>query len=151
MKNLFYLFSIIALAMAIKGYTQQIPTEKSKANFGYWLEKMQDSSQNFYQLVDEFDDFWDGKTPAKGSGYKQFKRWQYFRESYVANDGTPLPADFSKEQLDKFRQANNGDGIYGEWECIGPFTFPVPLYPGQTPGLGRITTMEYDPVDANII
>ena len=34
---------------------------------------------DFRRVMNEFDTFWEGKTPGKGKGYKPMKRWE--RES----------------------------------------------------------------------
>jgi len=46
-----------------------------RSNFEYWWDKMEDTNQNYYELVTEFDNYWENKdlTNTKGTGYKHFK------------------------------------------------------------------------------
>ena len=39
----------------------------------YWIEMMQDPSANFYETVEAFNQYWDGREVTKSSGYKPFK------------------------------------------------------------------------------
>ena len=52
-----------------------------------WVEGMQDHRINFYQVQQDFEDFWKGKTVERGNGFKQFKRWEAFTEERVQPTG----------------------------------------------------------------
>ena len=45
---------------------------------------------NFYQTRDIYDQHWKNFDLEKPAGWKQFKRWEYFWENRVQNDGTCL-------------------------------------------------------------
>jgi hypothetical protein len=42
-----------------------------------WVDKMQDSTQNFYSIQQEFNNYWQNKTYERGKGYKAFRRWEW--------------------------------------------------------------------------
>ena len=54
-----------------------------------WVEGMQDHRINFYQVQQDFEDFWKGKTVERGNGFKQFKRW----EAISSFNGLALPEE----------------------------------------------------------
>ena len=56
-----------------------------------WIDKMQDPSENFYEVQREFDEYWENKTIEKGKGWKQFKRWENFMAPRVFPDGVQHP------------------------------------------------------------
>ena len=56
-----------------------------------WVESMQDSDMNFYDIQQEFNNFWSNRTIEKGKGWKQFKRWENFMEPRVFPDGVMNP------------------------------------------------------------
>lgn len=117
----------------------------------YWIGKMNDPDVNFTLLVNEFNQYWEGKTPGKNSGYKQFRRWQHFMENYVKPDGYLLPPDHDQQEYKKFMQQNPGDEIVGTWSLVGPTVFPQQYYGNQCPGLGRISALAFHPTNPNIL
>ena len=56
-----------------------------------WVEKMQDPSNNFYDIQKEFNNYWENRNIAKGKGWKQFKRWENFIEPRVYPSGILNP------------------------------------------------------------
>ena len=43
-----------------------------------WVDKMQNPNNNFYEIQENFEEYWRNKTVEKGKGWKQFKRWENF-------------------------------------------------------------------------
>ena len=52
-----------------------------------WTQMLNDTSVNFYSLVEAFDSYWKDRPYEKGRGYKAFKRWQWFVEPRVYPSG----------------------------------------------------------------
>jgi hypothetical protein len=52
-----------------------------------WVEMMNDSGSNFYDIQKEFNAYWQYKKIDKGKGWKQFKRWEAFMEPRVYPKG----------------------------------------------------------------
>nr|NQU89583.1 hypothetical protein [Bacteroidota bacterium] len=102
MKKLSRLIIFIGFIVAMDGYSQKNPNEKSKTTFGYWLKKMQDTTQNFNELVKEFDRFCEGKTHEEISGYKQFRRWQKINTGMTDETGRLLPPDHIDKEYYRF-------------------------------------------------
>ena len=75
-----YLILVIVAIGAIMTLTAQAPSQQNIPS--------KDESNNFFAIQKKFYDSWEGKTPQRGMGYKQFKRWEYFMSSRVQADGT---------------------------------------------------------------
>ncbi len=127
-------FRLLALAMVVATFTFAQD----------WIESMQDQSVNFYTVQKQFNDYWKGKTIEKGSGHKQFKRWEYFMEARVYPSGVrpDLGAIYNikKAALNKTQTSNAN---LGTWAAIGPFDAP------QNVGIGRINTIAFHPTTTN--
>ncbi len=121
------------------------------ASYPYWIEMMQNPEVNFFQTVRAFETYWQGRDITKGSGYKPFKRWEYWTRQRISPSGF-LPA--SNTTMDAYnlflskKSAGNRD-LDGDWTSLGPNTVPSG-YNGYR-GLGRISTIAFHPTDENII
>ena len=137
---------LIFLIIGIVGYSQLI----SQA-FIPSLEQVE--STNFYSIVKDFDAYWEGKTPGKGSGYKPFKRWEHFWTPRVYPTGQfPTPDVLYREQqqynaLYKGREQK----LSPLWEEIGPRVVPTNKLPYNSSGVGRLNCMEADPTNKDIL
>ena len=53
-----------------------------------WLEMWQDpNGHTFSEIQEEFNRYFETHDKGKGTGYKVFKRWEYFMEDRVGEDG----------------------------------------------------------------
>lgn len=92
----------------------------------------------------------------RGSGYKQFKRWEYNALRMQDDDGRLRPQSFYIEELERFdaylnesTEARATGGGTGNWEEMGPTTWND--YQGWNPGIGRVTGFAVDPADMDYI
>ncbi|MBN2745896.1 MAG: choice-of-anchor J domain-containing protein, partial [Bacteroidales bacterium] len=145
------IFSIIG----IWGFSQsnQNLTSSDTANYPYWQEMMQDRSINFYQTQRAFNLYWENRTPAKGTGYKVFKRWENFWINRINPDGTFPSPDRDVVEYQQFN-SNPSKGLMtssgGSWTELGPVALPY-NGTGQPNGLGRVNAIAFHPTNANII
>ena len=116
-----------------------------------WIDKMQDPSQNFYEVQKEFNDYWENKTIEKGKGWKQFKRWENFMEQRVFPDGLQYP-ELLLEEYNKLQATNNQFNMLppNVWQQVGPSNVPLESS-GRKRGIGRVNTIAFHPTDANTI
>jgi photosystem II stability/assembly factor-like uncharacterized protein len=140
---------LVAFDFYAKAQNSSSPKDKNAAD--YWLERMSDPNVNYYSLVNEFDNFWEGKTPTKNSGYKLFKRWQHQMRPYVNIDGYIRNPGLDIQEHKTFQLQNAGDNIVGTWSFVGPNLFPQQYYGNQCPGLGRVSALAFHPTDPNIL
>ena len=92
-----------------------------------WQDMMLDPSANFFETKQKFEQYWQGREVTRGSGYKAFKRWEWFMESRVDAQGNrPRPDavwQAMQQQPDMFdRAAVSTTGI---WSYIGNTSIPT--------------------------
>lgn len=112
-------------------------------------EKTKGQENNFYVVQEAFNNYWADKTPAKGDGYKQFRRWEWYWEQRVNKDGS-FPANnvVVKEWTNYLKTHNDtlkAPGSTGNWAPKGPSTSA-----GGYAGLGRINCMAFHPTNEDI-
>ena len=111
---------------------------------------------NFQDAQQEFREYWQDKTPAKCTGWKQFKRLEWFWEKRLFPDNV-FP-DFHKIYIDyqNYREKNINknsplDNNLYKWTALGPFVKPK-QHPDYSPaGLGRTNCISFHPTNKNII
>jgi len=74
-----------------------------------WIEMMNDHTVNFYDVQQAFNTEWNGKEYEKGKGYKQYKRWEYFMEQRVSQDGTRPSAGVLWSEMEKYKMQHPSD------------------------------------------
>lgn len=126
-----------------------------------WQNMMQDRSANFYDIQADFNLYYNAimkntnKIP-KGSGIKQFKRWEYYWQSRVDENGNfPQEGQVLREIQRYNSSAQNQisrtyDPGTGTWEIVGPVSSPN-NGTGQMNGSGRINCITFHPTDPNTI
>jgi hypothetical protein len=122
-----------------------------------WVDKMQDSSQNFYTIQQEFNTYWKNKPYERGKGYKAFRRWEWFTEPRVFPSGDLKYGSRSKafEEFQNYLEQNptvaqklkpgSVSSTTGNWTPMGPFGSPI------NGDAGRITFIRFMPGNANTI
>ncbi len=122
-----------------------------------WVNKMQDTSENFYSIQQEFNSYWQNKPYERGKGYKAFRRWEWFTEPRVYPTGDMKLASRAKafEEFQKYLIQNpsaaqkirsaNASLTSGNWTSMGPYGSPIG---GDA---GRITFIRFMPGNLNTI
>jgi len=138
----FYSFSQLNNTI-IDPSNQYIPAEHQ-----YWVEKMNDRSVNFYDVQQSFNEYFENKPTGKGTGWKQFKRWEWFTEQRVYPSGNREIDVNVWDEVMKFRKENPTDKSQRshEWLELGPFTW-LNNTGHWNPGMGRINVIMRDPND----
>ncbi len=124
-----------------------------------WMKGLKHSEANpltFKEIIDAGNAYWKTRdTDAKGSGYKPFKRWESFWQSYVNADGF-LPT--SQELWDVWEAKNSQKSQRrssavrtdeSNWESMGPTDFLNRTT--NSANIGRVNTIVVDPYNSNII
>lgn len=102
---------------------------------------------NFYQIQKQFNDYWKGRKVTKGSGYKVFKRWEWYWEPRVGRSGEFPSNDVVEQGWENYVAENSSDmamDTAGNWTSMGP----VETASGYA-GLGRINCIAFHPSDKN--
>ncbi|NHN27172.1 hypothetical protein FIA58_015930 [Flavobacterium jejuense] len=125
-----------------------------------WQEWMHNKNVSFHVIQNDFDLYYnqnirDSKKIPKGKGIKQFKRWEYYWEKRVDENGN-FPREGSVlEEIQKYRNSrSNFTNRYvagsGNWSITGPVASPS-NGTGQLNGNGRVSSIAFHPSDPNTI
>ena len=112
-----------------------------------WNSKITNPNATFFDIQHAFNDYWKDKTPGKGEGYSQFKRWEWFWEQRVSQSGEFPPIDINYTEYQKFVSKQllfKASPIKTQWSFLGPTTTPS----GYN-GLGRLNCVSFHPADTN--
>ncbi|HHJ53332.1 MAG TPA: T9SS type A sorting domain-containing protein [Caldithrix abyssi] len=114
-----------------------------------WVLKMENRSENFYEIQKEFYRYWNGRKITRGDGWKQFKRWEWFWEPRVYPDGNFPPPDqiqraLAQSPLRKSQAVNNA----ADWTSLGPDSWVTVSY---NPGIGRVNCVYVDSLNPNTL
>jgi hypothetical protein len=106
-----------------------------------WASMMADPNANFYEVKAAFEAYWEGKTPEKGKGFKQFKRWEWLMEQRVGPDGRLPDGNLILNEMNKVREmAQSAPMMSEDWTYFGNLTIP-----GNGGGAGRINSVRNVP------
>ena len=116
------------------------------------------ASQNYEKLIAEgthtvefivnaAEQHFDSVGRQRGTGYKPFKRWQYFAERAMDETGKLKSPQFYYNELQDYNSRINNQGtafrtVVGNWEEMGPTDWNATT--GRNPGVGRITSIAID-------
>ncbi len=153
MKQLYITLSLIFFGLTVFAQSNTSSGDPSDtANYPYWIEMMQNQNINFHQTQRAFNLYFAHHDKGKGSGWKQFKRWEAFWETRVNLAGEfPAPT----QNIDAYHQffgATSGPVMSsgGSWTNLGPIQLPN-NGTGQPNGLGRVNCIAFHPTNQNII
>ncbi len=143
-KSLFMLL-VCSITIICEGQeTNQPPAIYKEGSPDYWQAKMRESGLNYHEFKNEFDNYWAGKIPVKGSGYKQIRRWLIEKSAYVNPDGSiRLP----QEDIDNAMAYNQSNTSFaGNWSYVGPNQPIIEADNGTTTAAnGRVTAIGFNP------
>ncbi|MCB2197864.1 T9SS type A sorting domain-containing protein [bacterium] len=114
-----------------------------------WMARFEgmDRTPTLQEKRQAFDEYWQGRPKAKGKGYKQFLRWEWFMESRVNENGYLDPAARWQAWEEKRTMFPPNELDEADWTPLGPFD-PDPSY--YVGGVGRINCIAFHPTDDNI-
>ncbi len=112
-----------------------------------WSEKGNNKNFTFYEVQQDFNKYWQGKTPRKGQGYKVFKRWEEYMAPRVYPTGNMTLPSTNYANFLKWQGTNGGSerSPSGNWIEVGPLSKPT----GYDAGVGRVDFIHFDPTNSN--
>lgn len=150
MKRNVFLKGIIGLA-AIVLLMSSGAFGQSKEKTANWRNVTEYKDATFYDVQQDFNEYWKDKTPGKGQGYKPFKRWENYMAPRVYPSGDmSLPSTTYHNYMEwqKKYEADRGPGTKsstGNWTSLGPVAKPS----GYDSGVGRVDFVRFDPTNSN--
>lgn len=114
-----------------------------------WESKIGDPNVSFFEIQQEFNDYWSTRDQSvKGAGIKPFKRWEYFMETRVDENGF-YDRMQDVRSYNKFLATNSTitrSASTNSWSPLGPTGNPA----GNN-GVGRVNVIKLNPDDPNNI
>lgn len=106
-------------------------------------------NNNYFAVKQHFQDFWRGRTPGKGQGWKQFKRWEYhWRDRIVLPNGDFPSANINQVEWERYLTSHPEalTMTSGNWTGMGPSSSSS----GYS-GIGRVNCIAFHPTNSSII
>lgn len=119
-----------------------------------YLDLIQNPNENttLQEIQQLAESYFTDRDKGRGSGYKQYKRWEYRMERQVNADGKIQ--NFSKLNWDVIDDLNSTNPPLGRssgsWSALGPINYTNGTS-GYNGGLGRVNVIAFHPTNANII
>lgn len=127
------------------------------SNQSYSQTNSSSSDKSFFELQQEFNDYWGPKNVVNGyyiengerkkaAGWKQFKRWEYYWESRVDPQTGAFPKTGRAEIYQQIQKSNGSRNVSGNWQSLGPNSTT-----GGYAGIGRINVVGFRTGDNNTL
>ncbi len=116
-----------------------------------WQEMLIKGETDFNKIQESFYQEWDGVTTERGSGYKQFKRWEHrMLPRLIDNKYLPNIAGAFFERINENEGMNARTHEVEEWTSLGPRSWTNGPN-GYNPGIGRVNCVDFHPTDPNTL
>ncbi|WP_084426775.1 VPS10 domain-containing protein [Aequorivita capsosiphonis] len=112
-----------------------------------YLQMIDVGTYKVQEVIDNAEAYFDGKDKGRGTGYKQFKRWEYNALRMVEPDGYLPTTEERLNELERWNAhlnttAQNRVTLNDNWEELGPTSWSATS--GWNPGVGRITGLSIE-------
>ncbi len=109
------------------------------------------TTNDFSEIQQKMEAFYATHPTGKGTGYKQWKRWEWNTEMHLGPDGKIT--NWTKRNFDeyhRFKQSSADRTWGGFWFPLAPTSW-VNGNSGYLPGLGRVNCVAFHPSNVNTI
>jgi len=109
-----------------------------------YTELAMDTNMTFTEIVEEAEQYFDTQGRGPHTGYKAFKRWEYWMKRCLDADGKMMIDSESYEDFMDFmavqsEDEDNADFLTHDWEELGPFQ--VETSSSWSSHIGRLTSL----------
>ncbi len=140
-------FTLGALTGILPVSAQQIPDNPDDL----WRNP---TTRNFAEIQQMVEAFYDGKDQGRGSGYKQWKRWEYFNQHRLDAQGNIVNhAKIAFDEHHRYVAEHENDltrATSGVWSRQGPTNHTL-VGDGYNGGIGRVNVIAFHPSNASTI
>lgn len=153
MRNISWIFFVLAclfFANPLKARHQAFLSPDT-ADYPYWIEMMEDPSIPVPDVVRAFEKYWEGREISRGSGWKPFRRWEYYHTMRMRPDGQRATSGELLAAWEATAPLRDQETAGGNWMNLGPVQQPPIVNSGQPNGLGRVNALAFHPNDPSII
>lgn len=107
-----------------------------------YLEMIDAGTYSVQEIISNAEAYFENRDKGRGSGYKQFKRWEYMAKRLMNENGYLTPFEETLQELEQFnaylnQTAGNRQNLFDDWEELGPTYWNATTH--WSPGVGRIT------------
>ncbi len=117
-----------------------------------YLQMIDAGTYKVQEVIDNAEAYFADKEKGRGSGYKQFKRWEYNALRMVKEDGYLPTTEERLSELERWNanlnnSAQNRVALNDNWEELGPKSWNATS--GWNPGVGRLTGLSIEEGNEN--
>ena len=138
--------TIVSIAAVFLGGVSSLVAQK-------YADMISDGTFPLSEIQVEAENYFKDAGTGRGTGYKQYKRWEYTAQMELDDNGIKISnnALISQARLNR-RSSKRGKnpqllGVDGEWKELGPTSKSATS--GWNPGVGRVTSIGLDDNNAN--
>ncbi|MFD2566373.1 T9SS type A sorting domain-containing protein [Pseudotenacibaculum haliotis] len=137
------LFTLTLIFMSLVLYAQEYKDMIASGNF------------TVKQIQQKAEEYFEGKEKGRGSGWVQYKRWEYFALKDQDTNGYLKDPNYLYTEWNRYSKvqntnnANKTNGFNDDWSEVGP-TYWNPTI-GWNPGVGRLAAFAVDASNQNHI
>ena len=125
----------------------------SQVNGQQYLKMKNDPTVNIFDIQKAANEYFSKVGRGKGTGYKQYKRWEYENRSKAYPEGkiSFQGIDVSKKEFDRFKSRTlTKSAQTTTWKSLGPDN--IDTNNGHySPGLGRVDRIAVDPKNEDVL
>ncbi|MFN3405367.1 MAG: Ig-like domain-containing protein [Cytophagaceae bacterium] len=119
-----------------------------------YMDMIADETVNFFDVQKEADRYFDSVGTGRGTGYKQYKRWEYETSLEIDENGNRISKKVIEEETKKARArfartSEDAQVLSATWTELGPDYMNATS--GWNPGVGRVTAIAVEPVNQQLI
>ncbi len=149
------LFPVVVVLLLLEGGKISGQFQQSTGQgkpFSIWMEPVTDE---FLVIQQEAEAWYEGRDKGRGTGYKQWKRWEYLAERRLTPDGKIAPSDWLNwnayhEYMAGYNANRDMTVTHGEWDFLAANDY-VNGASGYNPGIGRVNCIAFHPADVNTL
>jgi photosystem II stability/assembly factor-like uncharacterized protein len=119
-----------------------------------WLEP---ETTDFKTIQEQVERYFADQDQGRGSGYKQWKRWEYLMQNRLNADGQIVNyAAHNWEVNQRYSKTHpefetNSRSHTGYWNVLAPTDGYINGNSGYNPGIGRVNVIAFHPTSANTV
>lgn len=119
-----------------------------------YIEMIDDGSYLVSEIVTSGEAYFSDKDKGRGSGYKQFKRWEYMAQRLINAEGYLTSQADKVTELERYNKylnqtADSRKQLLDNWTEMGPTYWNATTH--WSPGVGRVTGFAVDPTNTDHI